>query len=73
MAGTLVLAKLGIVLHLTEAMIIIATMGLIYDFGPRMIEMIIDRLHRGTAGTIGFIMFTLGFSLQAYVNLSLLY
>jgi len=72
-AGVLVLSRLKIVIHLTEAIILILSIGLFYDFGPRVIEILVSRLKKGTAGIAGFILFAVGFAIQAYVTLSLLY
>ena len=54
-------------------MILIISLGIINDFAPRIIKIIVKRLEKGTLGIIGFILFSIGFSIQAYVNLSLLY
>jgi len=69
----LILTKLKIVLHFPEAFVLILSLGLLHDFGPRIIEIIVRRLEKGTAGIVGFILFSLGFVSQAYVSLSLLY
>ena len=61
------------ILHLLEAIILILSFGLIFDFAPGLINIIIKRIERGTLGVLGFILFSVGFSIQAYVNLSLLY
>ena len=68
-----VLAKLNVAFHLPEALILILSLGLINDFGPRIIRSIVMRLKKGTAGVIGFLLFALGFIIQAYVSLSALY
>ncbi|MAE69162.1 MAG: hypothetical protein CME06_01690 [Gemmatimonadetes bacterium] len=69
----LAMSKLGLAIHLAEAMILICSIALVSDFGPKMLGAIVHRLEKGTAGAVGFLLFALGFSLQAYVNLSLLY
>jgi len=68
-----VISKQFSVLHLTEALILIFSLGIIYDFAPKLIELIIQHFKKGTAGIIGFALFAIGFSLQAYVSLSLLF
>ena len=72
-AMLLVLAKLDVAFHFPEALILILSLGLINDFGPRIIKSIVMRLKIGTAGMIGFLLFASGFVLQAYVSLSALY
>lgn len=67
------LSKLFQILHLLEAIILVVSLGVVYDFAPRIIDTISKRHKRGTLGLIGFILFSLGFVVQAYVNLSLLY
>ncbi len=67
------ISKFFKVLHLIEALAIILSLGLLSDFSPQLIELLIHRLKRGTVGIIGFLLFAIGFSIQAYVNLSLLY
>ncbi len=69
----LVLVKLDVAFHFPEALILILSLGLINDFGPRIIKSIVMRLEKGTAGMIGFLLFAMGFILQAYVSLSALY
>jgi|GEM_PF-2165086 len=68
-----VLARMQIVLHLTEAIVLVVSLGLFFDFGPALIEIIVKRLSRGYAGFIGFLLFSIGFVLQAYVSLSVLF
>lgn len=68
-----VLARMQIVLHLTESVILVVSLGLFFDFGPALIDIIVKRLSRGYAGFIGFILFSIGFVLQAYVSLSVLF
>ncbi len=69
----LVIVRLGAAIRLTEALILILSVGLIHDFGPRIVSSIVSRLEKGSAGALGFLLFAFGFSLQAYVSLSLLY
>lgn len=69
----IILARMQIVLHLTEAVVLVISLGLFFDFGPALIEIIVKRLSRGYAGFVGFILFSFGFVLQAYVSLSVLF
>lgn len=69
----LVLLKMKVAFHFPEAFVLILSLGLLHDFGPKIIEIIVNRLDRGTAGVVGFILFAFGFASQAYVSLSLLY
>ena len=69
----IILVKLDVAFHFPEALILILSLGLVNDFGPRIIKSIVMRLRKGTAGMIGFLLFALGFTLQAYVSLSALY
>lgn len=71
--AVLLLERLVPALRLFEAFALILTLGLVFDFGARVIEKIVAKLERGTAGMLGFILFAIGFSLQAYVSLTLLH
>lgn len=66
------LSKFYSVLSLTEALIIIISLGLFIDFAPKFFDIIMKYLNRGTAGIFGFIIFAIGFCFQAYVSLILL-
>jgi len=65
----LLLSRAFAVFRLTEAFVLIFSLGVFIDFAPRLFEIIIRRLERGTAGIIGFVLFALGFSVQAYISL----
>lgn len=67
------ISKFFKVLHLFEALAIILSLGLLSDFSPKMIQLLVERMKKGTGGMLGFLLFAIGFSVQAYVNLSLLY
>jgi len=67
------ISKFFRVLHLNEALVIILSLGILSDFSPKIIQILVQRLKKGTVGIIGFLLFAIGFSIQAYVNLSLLY
>lgn len=67
------LAKAFQILHLVEALILILSLGIIYDFAPRLIDTILKRQQKGTLGIVGFVLFSIGFTIQAYVTLTLLY
>jgi len=69
----LILSKIIPILHFFEAIVLILSLGLLNDFAPRIIKILVNRLEKGTLGIIGFILFSIGFTVQAYVNLSLLY
>jgi len=66
------ISKFYPVLSLTEALIITLSIGLFIDFAPKSISLIMTHLKRGTAGLTGFIIFAIGFSMQAYVSLIVL-
>jgi len=53
-----------------EAFILIFSLGILVDFAPKIFTFIIKRAEKGTSGFVGFIIFSLGFLLQAFVNLS---
>ena len=72
-AAILLISKILNILHLKESLIIILSLGILYDFAPRIISLIISRLNKGSLGLMGFGLFASGFSIQAYVTLSLLY
>lgn len=67
-----ILSKMYPIISPVEAIIIIFSLSLFIDFGPKFIDFIMRRLNRGTAGLTGFIIFAIGFCLQAYVSLMLL-
>jgi len=71
--AVLAFARFFPVLHLREAAIIIVSLGVLSDFAPRLCRLLVRKTERGTAGIVGFVLFALGFALQAYVSLSLLY
>lgn len=66
-------SRLMTVIHSTEAIVMICSLGLLYDFAPKAISVLVRHFGRGTAGILGFGLFAVGFVLQAYVSLSLLY
>lgn len=68
----ILLSQVFPILSLTEAIVLILTFGIFLDFAPNFFEIIINRLEKGTAGILGFIIFSIGFIIQAYVNLLLL-
>ncbi len=55
--------------RLIEAMVLIITLGVLLDFAPALFEIAVKRFQKGTAGIVGFGLFALGFSVQAYVSL----
>jgi hypothetical protein len=69
----LIFSRLFPVLHLREAMVIIVSIGLLSDFSPKLLRLLVRKAERGTAGILGFLLFAIGFAFQAYVSLSLLY
>ena len=69
----LIFSKIFNVLHFTEAMILILSLGVFSDFAPNIIRFIVKRMENGNLGLLGFLLFAIGFSVQAYVSLSLLY
>lgn len=68
-AAIIVFTKLIPAFRLTEALILIVTLGLLFDFAPALFEMAVKRFRKGTAGIIGFGLFAVGFSIQSYVAL----
>jgi len=68
-----IISKIFKVLHFTEAMILILSIGVISDFAPNIIRFLVNRMEKGHLGIFGFLLFAIGFSAQAYVSLSLLY
>jgi len=68
-----VLSKFIQILHFFEVIVLILSLGLLNDFAPRIIKLLVNRLEKGSLGIIGFVLFSIGFTIQAYVNLSLLY
>ena len=61
------------VFHFTEALILILSLGVISDFAPNIIQFLVRRMEKGKLGILGFLLFAIGFAVQAYVSLSLLY
>ena len=72
-AVVLLISRYTNILHLPAVIVMIISLGLIYDFAPKLIEIIINRFQKGTAGILGFVLFSIGFILQGYVSLSLLF
>lgn len=68
-----VLTRFLPVFHLTEAIVLIFSLGIINDFAPRLIKILVKHMEKGSLGILGFVLFAIGFTIQAYVNLSLLY
>ncbi len=68
----LVLVRLELVFRVAEAFILIVSLGLLHDFAPQLFRLIVRYLKRGTAGVLGFLLFSAGFVIQAYVTLMLL-
>jgi len=66
----LLLTKIYLPESFLEAFILIFSLGILVDFAPKIFTFIIKRAEKGTSGFIGFILFSLGFLLQAFVNLS---
>jgi hypothetical protein len=62
-------SRLMRVIHFTEVIVMVFSLGLLYDFAPAAITILVRRFGTGTAGILGFGLFVL----QAYVSLSLLY
>ncbi|MBC8186432.1 hypothetical protein H8E88_35575 [candidate division KSB1 bacterium] len=69
----LIFSKIFNVLHFTESMILILSLGVISDFAPNIIRFLVKKMENGKLGILGFLLFAIGFSVQAYVSLSLLY
>ena len=69
----LLFSKVFKVFHFTEALILVLTIGIISDFAPNIIQFLVERMEKGKLGILGFLLFAIGFSVQAYVSLSLLY
>jgi hypothetical protein len=69
----LIFSRILKVLHFTESMILILSLGVISDFAPNLIHFFVKRMAKGKLGILGFLLFAIGFSIQAYVTLSLLY
>ncbi len=68
-----IFSKIFKVLHFAESMILILSLGVISDFAPNIIRFLVKRIEKGKLGILGFLLFAIGFSVQAYVSLSLLY
>jgi len=66
----LLLTKIYLPESFLEAFILIFSLGILVDFAPKIFTFIIKRAEKGTSGFVGFIIFSLGFLLQAFVNLS---
>lgn len=71
--GILYLSRRARLLHFLEVALLLLTLGILFDFAPKLMEFVVHRLERGKAGLIGFALFALGFILQAYVSLTQLY
>lgn len=68
------LARMHIGLHLPEALVLVISMGLLNDFAPRLMKILLkNQRQSGLPGLIGFALFAIGFFFQAYVTLTLLY
>jgi len=72
-ALVLLISKYTEIFHLSAIIIMIISLGVMYDFAPRIINIIVNKFQKGTAGILGFVLFTIGFILQGYVSLSSLY
>ncbi|RLD54342.1 MAG: hypothetical protein DRJ01_18135 [Bacteroidetes bacterium] len=72
-ALVLLISKYTEIFHLSAIIIMIISLGVMYDFAPRIINIIVSKFQKGTAGILGFVLFTIGFILQGYVSLSSLY
>ena len=71
--GILLFSRFFPVLHMREAGVLIISLGILSDFAPRLFRLLVRKAERGTAGLLGFGLFAVGFVLQAYVSLTLLY
>ena len=68
----LLVAKLSPLLRFVDILVLVLSLGLFIDFGPRLLRSVVSRMEKGRAGIIGFLLFAAGFAMQSYVTLSLL-
>jgi len=73
LVAILLISRYTQILHLPAVIILIISLGIFYDFAPKIIGIIVSKFQKGTAGILGFVLFSTGFILQGYVSLASLY